>query len=175
MKYNINYISKDAEFIFFWGHRPSKDGSIIKSCFSQWWISEFTEDGNSYFSAEQYMMAKKASLFGDIKIQKQILETRDPKECKALGRKVSNFDEKTWDTAKYEIVKQANFLKFNQSSPLKEFLLNTKQKVIVEASPYDKVWGIGLKQDDAEALHPAQWKGDNLLGFALMEVRDSLK
>lgn len=175
MKYNINNISKDTEFVFFWGHRPSKDGSIIKSCFSQWWISEFTEDGNFYFSAEQYMMAKKASLFDDVEIQKQVLETKDPKECKSLGRKVRDFDEKIWDAAKYEIVKQANYLKFSQNVSLKDFLISTDQKVIVEASPYDKVWGIGLKQDDVKALNPNQWDGENLLGFALMEVRDSLK
>ena len=175
MRYNIDSISEDAEFIFFWGHRPSKDGTIIKSCFSQWWISEFTEDGTSYFSAEQYMMAKKASLFDDVNIQKEILETMDPKECKSLGRKVKNFDGTTWDEAKYEIVKQANYLKFNQNSSLKEFLLSTGQKVIVEASPYDHVWGIGLKQDDARALDPKQWDGENLLGFALMEIRDTLK
>lgn len=174
MKYKISNISTESEFLFFWGHQPSKDGSIIKSCFSQWWISEFVEDKISYYSAEQYMMAKKAVLFHDIEIQNLIIETNDPKECKKLGRKVSNFDEELWNANKYEIVKQANFLKFSQNISLKEFLMGTGQKVIVEASPYDRVWGIGLTQDNPKASNPMQWNGENLLGFVLMEVRDTL-
>lgn len=174
MKYNISTISADAEFLFFWGHRPSKDGKIIKSCFSQWWPCEFEEDGNTYNSAEQYMMAKKAALFLDHEIEKKIIATQDPKECKKLGRKVKNFEEGKWNEKKYQIVKQANALKFYQNNNLKEFLISTNSKVIVEASPYDRVWGIGLSQDDPKAKHPNNWNGENLLGFALMEIRDLL-
>lgn len=174
MKYKLDNIPINAEFLFFWGHRPSKDGKIIKSCFSQWWPCTFEEGGQEYYSAEQYMMAKKALLFQDSEIEKLIIETRDPKECKKLGRKVKNFDETKWDEEKYQIVKQANTLKFSQSDDLKAFLLSTKSQVIVEASPYDRIWGIGMTQDNPKATDPNSWKGENLLGFALMEVRDIL-
>lgn len=178
MKYTIQSILESdnkLSFLFFWGHQPSKDGSIKKSCFSQWWPQEFREDGTTYPTAESYMMAKKAELFGDQKIVDEILKTTNPKEAKALGRKVKNFDEATWNQNKYSIVLRANYLKFDQNHSLKSFLLNTDEEVIVEASPYDKIWGIGMTEKDPNASIPAKWKGQNLLGFALMEVRDMIR
>jgi ribA/ribD-fused uncharacterized protein len=162
-------------FCFFWGHKPSADGSITKSCFSQWWYSPFTVDGKTYPTAEHWMMAGKATLFGDTKIEKEILASPDPNSVKALGRKVANFNQDTWNTHKMEIVTLGNYHKFTQHPDLKTFLLNTGDKVLVEASPMDRVWGIGIGEKNENAHIPANWKGQNLLGYALMAVRDQLK
>jgi len=156
---------------FFWGHRASKDGRLTDSCFSQWWPCAFEVDGVSYSSAEQYMMASKARLFGDAAIEAQILATSDPGRCKALGRKVSGFDEGVWSREASGIVVEGNLAKFGQNDRLKHYLLGTRDEVLVEASPLDSIWGIGLARDDERAKDPLQWRGTNLLGFALMEVR----
>jgi len=177
MKYNIPWLQAqpNPDYLFFWGHKPSKDGSIIKTCMSQWWLASFTEDQVVYATAEHYMMAGKACLFGDAEVLAEILKAEAPDIAKKLGRKVRNFDPVAWDAHKYELVKQGNLLKFSQNDPLKHFLLGTGNAVLVEASPVDPVWGIGLSQDDPGAADPAKWRGENLLGFALMEVRDQLR
>lgn len=181
MKYNNENITKrfqDGEqlkFLFFWGHQPNKDGSIGKGCFSQWWESSFEINNITYKTAEHYMMAEKAKLFGDNEIFDEIIKTNDPHAAKKLGRKVKNFIPKIWDEKKYEIVKRGNMAKFSQNNDLKTYLLNTKQRIIVEASPVDRIWGIGMSQDNVRINNPMHWKGDNLLGYALMEVRDALK
>ena len=174
MKYTIQTINLSSKYLFFWGHRPNKDGSIGKSCFSQWWESVFTVDGQAYKTAEHYMMAQKAKLFGDHIMFQKIISCNSPGEAKKLGRKVKNFDGEIWEKHRFEIVKTANFYKFSQNSDLKTFLLNTNNRILVEASPLDPIWGIGLAADHANANNPQKWKGLNLLGFALMEVRDQL-
>lgn len=163
------------EFCLFWGHQPSKDGSITKSCLSQWWMEDFYTMVDSYLYMEQYMMAGKAQLFGDEGRRKDILACSDPKQIKALGRKVRGFDQAVWDKFKYSIVLNGNWCKFSQNRELREFLLSTGDSVLVEASPYDRIWGIQLSADAPEAQNPFQWRGENLLGFALMEVRDELR
>jgi ribA/ribD-fused uncharacterized protein len=173
-KYNIADIKKSDEFLFFWGHQRSKDGSIIKTCMSQWWPSPIFENDITYQTAEHYMMAKKALLFNDQEIFEKILTKNSPKDVKDLGRQIKNFDVENWDAHKFDIVKQGNLLKFSQNEALKSFLLQTKSKILVEASPVDAIWGIGLAEDNSDALNPEKWKGLNLLGFALMEVRDEL-
>lgn len=177
MTYTIDSIlrSEHNDYLFFWGHQPSKDGSIIKTCMSQWWPAAFEENGFVYQTAEHYMMAGKAKLFNDRVIFEKILSKSSPKEVKDLGRQIQHFDPAVWDAHKYSIVKQGNYLKFSQNERLTDFLVQTGTKVLVEASPVDPVWGIGLAEDNATAQDPAQWKGENLLGFALMEVRDELK
>ncbi|MDI9340307.1 MAG: NADAR family protein [Sediminibacterium sp.] len=177
MKYSVEWLlmQEAIDLLFFWGHRPSKDGSIIKTCFSQWWVSAFTEQGITYKTAEHYMMAGKARVFNDEAMLKAIVETESPASVKSLGRKVKNFDPAVWDKAKYEIVKQGNYLKFSQHPALKAFLLQTGNAVIVEASPFDRIWGIGMAESDERANRPKDWNGQNLLGFALMEVRDRLR
>jgi ribA/ribD-fused uncharacterized protein len=174
MKYSVDWLKAQApvEYLFFWGHQPSRDGQIIKTCMSQWWKSTFVEDGVSYKTAEHYMMAKKALLFNDVETLKRILDKESPKDVKDLGKQVRDFDSVIWDQHKYQIVRQANLLKFTQNNLLKEFLMKTKSKVLVEASPADTVWGIGLAEDSPNANVPGEWRGSNLLGFALMEVRD---
>ena len=114
-------------------------------------------------------MAGKAELFGDREIREQILACSVPGEIKALGRKVRGFDQKVWDRFKYAIVLNGNWCKFSQNRSLREFLLSTGDRVLAEASPYDNIWG------SPEAQDPRKWQGQNLLGFALMEVRDELR
>ncbi|EZH73226.1 hypothetical protein ATO12_19675 [Aquimarina atlantica] len=181
MKYNLQNIQeqfnkgKKLKYLFFWGHTPNKDGSIGKSCFSQWWESSFKVDNVNYKTAEHWMMAEKARLFNDIEIIEEIIKSSHPMEAKQLGRKVKNFDPKVWDEHKFEIVKQGNIYKFSQKNELKDFLLNTGKRIIVEASPRDRIWGIGMSENNEKAENPNLWRGQNLLGFALMEVRDELK
>ena len=165
---------RKQEFCLFWGHQPSKDGSITKSCLSQWWMEDFYTMVDSYLYMEQYMMAGKAQLFGDEERRKEILACSDPKQIKALGRKVRGFDQVVWDKFKYAIVLNGNWCKFSQNRELREFLLSTGDSFLVEASPYDRIWGIQLSADTPEAQNPFRWRGENLLGFALMEVRDEL-
>ena len=163
------------ELCLFWGHQLSKDGKVGKSCLSQWWMEDFWSIANTYLCMEQYMMACKAELFGDKEIWEQILGCNDPKQIKALGRKVRGFDQAVWDRFKYPIVLNGNWCKFSQNQELREFLLSTGDSVLVEASPYDNIWGIKLSADAPEAQDPFLWRGENLLGFALMEVRDELR
>lgn len=179
MKYTLENIversknNEDLEFLFFWGH-TAKD-EITKACFSQWFPYEFEENGIIYKTAEHYMMAGKAKLFNDHEILEQILKAETPNQAKSLGRKVKNFDPDIWNEHRYEIVKKGNFLKFSQNEKFKGFILSTDNKIIVEASPYDTIWGIGMLETDPNTKNPAQWNGENLLGFALMEVRDELR
>lgn len=175
MKYNIENITPESKFLFFWGHQPNKDGSISKTCFSQWWLSSFEVDKVNYKTAEHWMMAKKATLFNDNEVLAKIIKANSPAEAKKLGREVKNYDDKLWLANRYEIVKQGNYHKFSQNKALKTFLLNTKDRVLVEASPVDPIWGVGMASDHKDILNPEKWQGLNLLGFALMEVRDELK
>ncbi|MFH0333937.1 NADAR family protein [Clostridium perfringens] len=180
MRYSVEGVcekfksGEKLEFLFFWGHTKNKNGKITKACFSQWYLSDFTVNGVLYNCAEKYMMAEKARLFKDYETLEEILSAENQKEIKDLGRKIKNFNEELWNREKYEIVKRGNLAKFSQNENLKEFLLNTGDKIIVEASPYDSIWGIGMGAKDENIEYPTAWKGENLLGFAIMEVRDLL-
>ncbi|TYA78608.1 NADAR family protein [Seonamhaeicola marinus] len=180
MKYTRQQLIADFEqqerikFLFFWGHTPNKDGSIGKSCFSQWWEAGFVVDGIAYKTAEHWMMAEKARLFNDEKHLAEIIKCNSPAAAKQLGRKVFGFNPEKWNALKYDIVKQGNLHKFSQNENLKSFLLNTENLVLVEASPRDRIWGIGMGESNEKAENPHLWRGENLLGFALMEVRDEL-
>ena len=158
------------KFTFFWGHQPSKRG-VTASCFSQWYDAPFVVDGQRYPTAEHFMMAEKASLFGDQATKAQVLLARNPGAAKALGRQVVGFDEAVWAQHRFAIVVRANEAKFTQNAELLQFLKQTNDRILVEASPVDSVWGIGLAQDDDKVRNPNQWQGLNLLGFALMQVR----
>ena len=171
-----NYLIKlgenRPELLLFYGHKVTDP--VTETCLSQWYPCQFEVDSMKYTSAEQYMMAEKARLFGDEEIRAEILNTSDPRKCKALGRKVRNFDKAVWNKEKEHIVRKGNTKKFLQNSALRSFLLSTGDKVLVEASPTDRVWGIGLGKNNPDALDPQKWRGQNLLGFALMNVRDFL-
>ncbi len=177
MRYSVEKLVADngpKKFLFFWGHQPSKDGSITKSCFSQWWVSPFRVNDIEYKSAEHWMMAKKAALFGDAEIEAKILGCQSPAEAKKLGREVRGYDDALWTANRYEIVVQGNYHKFSQNEEIKKFLLGTENRILVEASPVDPIWGIGLDENSTEAFHPENWRGLNLLGFALMEAREMI-
>ncbi|OLF16261.1 NADAR family protein [Actinophytocola xanthii] len=163
-----------VSFLFFWGHRPQRDGSVGRGCLSQWWISPFVVDGLTFPSAEHFMMWRKATLFGDEESAERILHAPDPPRAKALGRGVRGFDHSRWEDARYQIVLDGSLAKFDQHPDLRRFLLDTGDQVLVEASPEDRVWGIGLRAEDPRAGDPAQWLGQNLLGFALTEARSIL-
>lgn len=167
------YDISNPDFLFFWGHH-GKPGETTKACLSQWFPCRFTVNGIHYNCAEQFMMAEKARIMGDEDTRKRILASTDPKEIKALGREVRNFDEYKWQKHRMEIVITGNLHKFMDNEELKVFLLGTRDKILVEASPYDTVWGIGMKEDDPDCRNPRLWKGENLLGFALMDVREKL-
>lgn len=121
------------------------------------------------------MMEQKARLFEDEEIGKQIMDSHNPHEIRELGRKVKGFDQALWDEAKYSIVLNGNWRKFSQNRDLRDFLLSTGDSVLAEASPYDAIWGIRLSAEAPGADNPFKWQGSNLLGFALMEVRDELR
>lgn len=150
-------------FTFFWN-----------GPFSQWHLSDFTVNDITFNCAEQYMMYEKAMLFEDYDTAVKILETDDPWEQKALGRIVSNFDPNQWNKVARDIVFAGNVAKFTQNDQLKEVLLETKGTILVEASPHDKIWGIGLRAKDPRALNRETWRGTNWLGEVLTEVRDFL-
>ncbi len=153
------------DFYLFWRHQ-----------FGQWTKRDMRDiDGTVYNCCEQYMMAKKAILFNDQATLAKIMQTDSAKEQQAFGREVKNFDLQTWDQHKYGIVWFANYLKFTQYQDLAERLLATESKILAEASPYDLVWGIGFAAEDEQALKPECWTGQNLLGKALMSVRDALR
>ena len=148
---------------------------IDETCMSQWFESEFTVDGVVYKTAEQYMMAQKARLFNDETVFSQIMASNDPAEYKVLGRMVKSFDAAQWDAAKYDIVRRGNLEKFKQNPKLRAYLDSTGDSVLVEASPEDGIWGVMLGMEAPRIDNPTQWRGENLLGFALMEVRDEIR
>lgn len=179
MKYDIEKIKEiarlnpDTRIIYFWGHTPNPK-KITAACFSQWYDCHFEVEGVEYHTTEQYMMASKARMFGDEEVFQEIMAAASPSEYKDLGRKVHGFEQARWDAAKYDIVVEGNKAKFSQNPELKAFLLSTGDALIAEASPYDKIWGIGLDRETAQQGSANQWQGENLLGCALMEVRDWL-
>lgn len=177
---NINDIkdrcdrSEPLDYLFFWSHRPNLDGSIVKTCFSQWFEASFEIDGTRYQTAEHYMMASKARLFEDRIILAEILAAKHPREAQKLGQKIQNFQEEVWHAHRFQIVVDGNIAKFQQNDLLREFILSTQERILVEASPDDRIWGIGLAADNLHIENPHLWQGTNLLGFALMEVRSRL-
>jgi ribA/ribD-fused uncharacterized protein len=160
MKENDTTIAKEV-FTLFW------DGP-----FSQWHPCEFVVNHLKFNCAEQFMMYSKAILFNDITIAEEILQTASPKEQKSLGRKIRNFDENIWEMFRDGIVYSGSYAKFTQNFGLQEILLATKGTTLVEASPYDRIWGIGLSESDPKAKIRAEWNGLNLLGETLTRVRE---
>jgi ribA/ribD-fused uncharacterized protein len=155
------------DFLFFWKALPGP-GRL-----SQWWQQPFTVDGVEYRSAEHWMMAGKARLFGDDEALAKILAAEHPMLVKKLGQTVRNFDEKAWKAHRFDIVVEGNRAKFSDPE-LAGYLRGTGDRVLVEASPLDRIWGIGLADDAPHARTPSKWRGLNLLGWALTEVRAHL-
>ena len=215
------------DFFFFYGHKPPPSG-VNASCLSQWFVRPFQIDGQTYPTAEHWMMAEKARLFGDQAMLAEILVSEGPREAKACGRKVSGFDQLEWEKNRFDIVRRGNLAKFGQHEDLKRFLKTTafpqttasghgslpsertsepparaaasvtpvasavqdasanyridassqaerlRAAILVEAAGRDTIWGIGLGASNEKASDPLRWRGHNLLGFALTEVRESL-
>ncbi|WP_018544821.1 NADAR family protein [Streptomyces sp. LaPpAH-108] len=164
-----------VKYLHFWGHRPRPDGSAGAGCLSQWWPAPFTVDGVEYATAEHWMMAAKARLFGDAEAERLVLASAHPAQAKEAGRLVRGFDEAIWARERAGIVVEGSVHKFAAHDELRAFLLGTGERVLVEASPVDRVWGIGLAADDERAGDPERWRGPNLLGFALMAARARLR
>jgi ribA/ribD-fused uncharacterized protein len=152
------------EYVLFWN-----------GIYSQWYIHPFSIDGVRYNCSEQYMMAEKARLFKDQASLDKIMATKDPRQQKALGRGVKGFVEAEWNKVCKEVVYEACMAKFLSDPKLKQQLLDTGDRIIVEASPKDKIWGIGLGEDDPRCLNPGQWLGTNWLGECLMRARSMIK
>jgi ribA/ribD-fused uncharacterized protein len=158
-----NYYETD-EYIFFFG-----------SFYSQWAMRDIEIDGVVFNCCEQLMMAAKADLFNDKYAFKQIMESDDPAEQKAWGRRVEGFDREKWEKVARDVVYKANYAKFTQHHDLGLELLSSGDKIIVEASPTDVVWGVGLLATDRKILDPKNWRGTNWLGEAIMKVREELR
>ena len=152
-------------------HNPSEDYGFL----SNWYLSDFQIDGITFTSMEQYMMYKKAVCFKDENIAKQILEEKNVAKIKELGRLVSGYDEHIWNGVRQIIIYEGLFAKFSQNESLRSKLLDTKYSTLVECAVKDRICGIGLSMTDPKRLMLAKWQGQNLLGYALMLVRDRLK
>lgn len=159
----------------FFGHTVTAGKKPGKQVFSQFYETEFTVNGTRYRWAEQFMMAGKARLFGDLAVLEQILRAVTPADCKALGRKVSPYLEEEWAKCRFDLVTCGNVAKFGQSEELRSILDATGNAVLVEAAPRDKVWGIGMAAANPDVNNPLKWRGQNLLGFALMRTRAILR
>ena len=151
------------KYVFFWGE-----------VFSNWFPCEFEIDGIKYNCTEQYMMHQKALLFGDLGIAGRIMESPNPRFQKALGRQVDGFDKEKWEAVCSSIVFKANYAKFTQNEELKQQLLSTGNRILVEASPEDAIWGIGIGESFTGVEDPKNWRGFNLLGWALTLVRQEI-
>ncbi len=134
--------SNSIKYLCFWGHSKSASDSVTKSCLSQWFDASFKLDGVVYATAEHYMMAEKARLFDNHELANEIILAPDPKKAKVLGRKVTGFNNTVWNKHRIDIVVAANLAKFSQNKALADFLLKTDNRILVEASPVDKIWGI---------------------------------
>ena len=152
-------------------HNPSEDYGFL----SNWYLSDFQIDGITFTSMEQYMMYKKAICFKDENIANQILAEKNVAKIKQLGRLVSDYDEHIWNGVRQIIIYEGLFAKFSQNESLRSKLLDTKYSTLVECAVKDRIWGIGLSMTDPKRLIQTEWQGQNLLGYALMMVRDRLK
>ena len=151
-------------------HNPDEDNGYL----SNWYPSPFTVDGVAFSSMEQFMMYRKAICFGDEAVAAQILSTSDVAEIKLLGRQVSNYDESMWNGIRQIVVYEGLLAKFSQNEELKGKLKATENAVLAECAVKDRIWGIGLSMKDPNRLNKSKWNGKNLLGYALMMVREHL-
>jgi ribA/ribD-fused uncharacterized protein len=158
----------------FYGH-TAEPGRITNAVYSQFYPVEFQIDGVRYRWAEQWMMAAKARLFDDPEALAAILGAGEPLTCKKIGRTVRNYDDGQWSAARFDLVVAGNIAKFGQNEPLRQYLLDTHDAILVEAAPRDTIWGIGLGRENPAVCDPLRWRGRNLLGFALVKVRAILR
>ena len=155
--------------IFFW-HEYEQNGYL-----SNWYERPFEIDGFRYLHVEQYIMAQKAKLFGDTERYTQILRATSPRECKALGKLVTPYEDEVWAYFRAEVLKKGLLAKFSQNGDLLQQLLSTEDELLAEASPKDKIFGIGMDAATAAKFSPNAWSGQNLLGKTLMDLRRMLR
>lgn len=151
-------------------HNPDEEYGF----FSNWYLSDFVVNGIRFSSLEQYMMYQKAIRFHDKKMASQILSTANVAKIKQLGRQVSGYDENIWNGIRQIVVYEGLLAKFSQNDHLKRLLKETGNAILAECAVRDTIWGIGLSMNDPNRFDRNKWKGQNLLGFALMMVRDKL-
>lgn len=161
------------KYLYFWSHEPTD--AIGPQCLSQWYPAPFVIEGVTYPTAEHWMMAAKARLFGDAEAEAAVLAAAHPGKAKRIGREVRGFDEASWVRRREAIAVAGNVAKFGGSPQLQDYLRATGDRVLVEASATDRIWGIGMTAADPRAALPSEWLGLNLLGFALMRVRTILQ
>jgi len=171
---SIRKTGATPDYLFFWGHTPKVPSKVDASCFSNWFPAPFELDGVRYATSEHHMMAGKARLFNDPEQEANILAAKSPGEAKKYGRLVQGFDDETWKAKRFDLVVEGNVAKFEQHPEMGELLRHTGEKILVEAAPRDRIWGIGMGRNNEHARSPENWRGQNLLGFALMEVRSRL-
>ena len=152
-------------------HNPNEENGYL----SNWYLSNFTIGGISFSSVEQYMMYQKAIYFQDEYIAAQILQTKDVSQIKELGRMVSGYDDNYWNGIRQIVVYKGLMAKFLQNEVLKELLIETEKAILAECAVKDKIWGIGLSMKDVERFERTKWRGQNLLGYTLMMVREQLQ
>jgi ribA/ribD-fused uncharacterized protein len=157
----------------FYGH-TNTTGKVNKSCLSNFYPAKFIYRGHEFPTSEHALMASKAALFWDFDRFQMILKTDSPRSAKYYGRQVKNFDDNIWYYARYKIMVDILLAKFGQNQELKEFLLSTGESILVECSPSDKIWGVGLAINDSLWEDEKNWQGQNLLGYALMSARGVL-
>lgn len=151
-------------------HNPSESNGYL----SNWYLSDFEVDGIKFTSMEQYMMFKKAVCFRDKEVAQEILETNDVGKIKALGRTVKNYNDHYWNGVRQIVVYKGLMEKFSQNTNLKKMLQETGTSILAECAVNDLIWGVGLSMTDPRVDDPKKWRGQSLLGYALMLVRDSL-
>lgn len=166
----------EINYVFFWAARPKVKGIIDEGCCCQWWFSTTRIDNVNHITAEHAMMYAKAKMFNDEQALSAILESKHPRDVKQIGRQVRPFDPVKWDNESYAIVRNINLEKFRQDKRILPWLLSQPENtVFVEASPYDRIWGIGLANDGkVDLTNPSNWQGYNKLGFAITEVFQQL-
>jgi hypothetical protein len=151
-------------------HNPNEENAYL----SNWYPSPFTVEKKNFSSMEQFMMYRKAICFGDEAVAKNILSTDDASQIKALGRQVSNYDEHIWNGIRQIVVYEGLLAKFSQNENLKDRLKSTGEAILAECAVKDLIWGVGLSMKDPNRLDKTKWKGQNLLGYTLMMVRECL-
>ena len=167
----------EINFVPFWGGVPDIKGVLDISCLSNWFYRDMTYQGHVFLTAEHAMMWSKANYFNDTDAKQRILKVKTPREAKMIGREVRNFNQHRWSEDSYHLVGEVVHAKFTSqgNENLKAFLLNFPDNTIfIEASPYDKIWGVGMDRNHANIFNPDQWLGDNKLGFILTELRQTL-
>ena len=152
-------------------HNPEEEYGFL----SNWFLSDFRLDNINFTSMEQFMMYRKALCFHDQAIAKQILSIDDVARIKELGRLVGGYDDRIWSGIRQIIVYEGLLAKFSQNTDLRKNLLDTGDALLAECAVRDRIWGIGLSMTDPKRLEPAQWKGQNLLGYALMMARERIR